>query len=164
MPLAENTSLRPMSQQLPGPPSGNPHTVWRNARWGIVGGLVVAAIYSVWIIILMFVQGSVTLTVRGQEQVNGVVVIASYLVGGVGGGAVVGILRPLLARKAGAAIVGVIAAIPMILAVRVVLRGFQPWDSEDAVVLGISCVILGVFGGLILWGVLHEPNAPRTED
>lgn len=112
--------------------------VWRFTRFGLFIGTVLAA----WICVLMIVQGSLTIELRGGSRVFGPTVVLTYLIGGAGGGAVTGLLLPLHKSFLGSMLVGIVALIPLGLGVFSVLSGFALGEDE-LLALAIFCIVLG---------------------
>lgn len=75
----------------------------------------------------------------------------AYLAGGAATGAAAGVVGPLLTRPWRAYVAGVILSVPPALAVRVILRGLQPWDNADTVVLSSLVLTLGGACGVSFW-------------
>ncbi len=67
-----------------------------------------------------------------------------YLSGAVAGGIIVGLLRPSLHSRFGAAVAGALATIPVAIAIRILGKGFVPVTGEDYFVVGGYCLLLGV--------------------
>ncbi|MDP9352907.1 MAG: hypothetical protein M3P51_15405 [Chloroflexota bacterium] len=126
------------------------HSLLRNTAWGIAWGILFALAYSVLAIILFL-----TSTSRSHDP-NGPVlleVIAAYLFGGIVGGATVGLLRPVVRSRPGAAFVGLLVAIPVVLGIGVALYGFSGWNRHEVIGLTITAILLGPAGGVILWNI-----------
>lgn len=134
--------------------------VLRNLLWGIRLGLTFAAVFSAWIVILIVLNGSLTLRLRGGYTANALTVIAAYLWGGMAAGAIVGLARPLGRNRVGAALIGVLAAAPVYAGMRVAVEGLAPWRGTDTLVVAILSVVVGGFGGVGLWEIWH-PEARR---
>ncbi len=130
-------------------------TVIRNLRWGIRGGLLFAGFLSIWVVVLVAMNLSLTIQVRGKTPVNAIAVIAVYLGAGIVGGVLVGLLRPWLRLKAVTVLATVLTVIPLSLAVRVLLKGFEPWSTEDTLLIAISSLMLTGIGSPILWAALR---------
>lgn len=75
-------------------------------------------------------------------------------------GAIVGLARPLVHNRVGAAVIGVLAAAPVYVGGRVAVDGFAPWQGTDTLVVAILSVVVGGFGGIGLWEIWH-PEARR---
>lgn len=127
--------------------------VLANLVWGIAWGLLLSCCLIVFVAVLFLFQGQQPFNAY-QTTVRAVVVL--YLVGGALGGLVVGVLRPLTKWRWGAAVVGVLAAVPVGLGTRVLRAGLSPWQSKDLVVLIVFCVALGAPVGWIYWRIFRE--------
>jgi hypothetical protein len=86
------------------------HQFLNNIILGILWGLALALFYSLFVIIVYLFEGTRRFD---ANQTSILTVIASYFLGGLGGGAVVGALLPLTRWLLGSAIVGVVAVIPI---------------------------------------------------
>jgi hypothetical protein len=118
-----------------------------------------AVLYSVWIVILMVIHRSHILPLDHGEPADGFVVILSYFFAAVCVGTVMGLLRPALRTATGAAVTGVIAAVPVAVGFRIGMEGFARWTSIDVYTIATFAVAMGVMGGLILWNIFSEPPA-----
>ncbi|HEX6038582.1 hypothetical protein [Longimicrobium sp.] len=78
-------------------------------------------------------------------------VVRSYLACGVGGGLVVGLLRPFIRNAWGAALIGFAAAVPCIIAFRVAVRGAGGWGPDDLLDVVVLSLVLGPLSGYRLW-------------
>jgi hypothetical protein len=82
-------------------------------------------------------------------------VVSSYLVGGIIGGAVVGLLLPLTRRRSGAILVGIVAGICVCMCFGFIDKGWPTqWPPETWFAWLTTGILLGGFGGNILWGTL----------
>jgi uncharacterized membrane protein len=107
----------------------------------------------------MAIHGSHMLHAPRGETTNGFVVILSYFFGAACVGVVLGLARPALGTATGAAIVGVVAALPVGVGFRIGMDGFTRWTSVDVYTVLTFAVALGAMGGLILWKIFSEPAA-----
>ena len=129
-----------------------------NVVWGIKWGLVYAAIYCAWVVVLIVLNGSLTIPFRKDMPVNALLVMATYLWGGVTAGAVLGLLRPLARHRWGAAMVGLAAGLPVALGVRAGMKGFAPWEGEDTFLLAVFAVFMGGGSGLVTWRIFNSKS------
>ena len=121
--------------------------------WGIFWGLAFALVLTIVLVLLYAVRGS-ALFETYDTTFGGVVAV--YFAGGLAGGAVVGLLRPLTRWRWGAAMVGVFAALPVGAAGRVLRYGLAPWGPKDTITLVIFAVALGGTVGWIYWGMFRS--------
>ncbi len=75
----------------------------------------------------------------------------AYLAGGVLTGAAAGAVGPLLTRAWHAFVSGAVLSLPLAAAVRVILRGFRPWEAADTVVFPLLALALGGTCGVTFW-------------
>lgn len=126
-----------------------------NIAWGIRWGLAFAACYTV--------LGSALVLLRGDAPLRSVgltpwTLIGGYLAGGVMAGAVVGVGRPLLKRRAGAAVVGAWAAAPIAVTFLVLMDdGHGPLvDARFLFVAVVFSVVVGPLAALRLREVFSD--------
>lgn len=115
--------------------------VW-GARWGAIFGLafvlIAIGLYAV----------SRQDAFEAHHTSFGKMALA-YFFGGVSAGVIVGLLRPLARWKAGAALVGFTAILPVALLIRFATEGFGPWHPSNTVEAMMLGLILGAPVGLI---------------
>jgi len=111
-------------------------------------GLLLGALLSCLPLIAALVTGSTSLTLRRGEDVslNVFLVIGSYLSGGVMGGAVVGMLLPLMRWPAGSALLGIVAFVPCATAVGYTLAVGKGEPIDWITVTIISVALGGICG------------------
>ena len=119
-------------------PSQQPVTArsYWGAKWGIRFGLT----FVVYAAIIFVLRGSASSAGR-VPSFAGVATI--YLCGGFVAGLIVGTLLPLTRWAVGAAAVGVIAAIPIYILVRLATQGFGYWATEDIVEILLLALLVG---------------------
>jgi hypothetical protein len=121
--------------------------------WGIFWGLAFALILTIVLVVLYAVNGAELFESHDTTFAG---VVAVYFGGGLVGGAVVGLLRPLTHWRWGAAVVGVLAAMPIGLAGRLLRYGFDPWGPKDTFTLVVFALALGGTVGWIYWGMFRS--------
>ena len=77
----------------------------------------------------------------------------AYVAGGALTGAAAGAADPLIDRPWRAYVAGVILGVPLALAVRLILRGAQPWSGADTFVMSVLPLTLGGACGVSFWRV-----------
>jgi hypothetical protein len=121
----------------------------KNLRWGILSGMAFATLFSAWIILLAIVRRSWEFD---SYHVSAWQIILSYFAGGIGGGAVVGLARPITRYRLGAAVVGLVAAIPVAFAVEFAMQGMPgSWPDDAWIGFYFIAGFLGPVAGLIRW-------------
>jgi hypothetical protein len=113
--------------------------------WGIRWGLAFAAVLGIWVAVMYPLGGAKAVNRIG---VPFAALIVLYLVGGVAGGALVGVLLPIVRWGWGAIVVGVLAFVPFGYAVTGVLIGFAPWTVLHTLAVVAGPIVLGVPVGL----------------
>jgi hypothetical protein len=83
--------------------------------------------------------------------------------GSTAAGAIAGLLRPLANRASGAALVGIVAAIPMSVAADIFIFPASPGSPENLIESAFSCVVLGTFCGISMrWA--YRRYRPRRKN
>lgn len=119
--------------------------MWDRLKAGITWGLCFVATYIVFVIGLFLLRGPGPFERSGTTLPK---VVAAYAIGGLVGGAVFGILLPLGRTRVGAALLGLVVALPVmhVISLAVDLEGVP----RLTVVL-LSAVALGPMCGVGLW-------------
>jgi hypothetical protein len=126
------------------PETADRHRVWLYVISGIVGGVVIGGLLSLWITLIYLVAGSQAFT--ENETTYGAVVVV-YLAGGALVGAVFGVLRPWIRGRWSAAAMGFVGGC-LVFSMIGLARG----DHNPAAVL-ISALILGAPVGWRYWTI-----------
>ena len=113
-----------------------------NVGFGILCGLGMALLFSLFIGVLALVRGS---DWNPTYHVSTVAVIRSYLVAGALGGAAFGALRPLTRQRLGATLVGIIVGPIVYGAVMTVVEGQPQWITGPTIIAGV------LVGGAVGW-------------
>ncbi len=82
--------------------------------------------------------------------------IGAYVAGGIGGGALTGLLLPLVRGQFSAAVVGFLVALPVMLMFSVAMSPPDLWSSEGILSWVISAAFLGPLCGAGLWRVMQR--------
>ena len=122
-------------------------------RWGATWGFLVGLCLSLFVAVLFAIRGPQLFLPYGTTLW---LVVGLYLVGGLAGGLITGLLRPLAKWRWGAALIGVFAAIPVGLGCRLMQAGFAPWELNDSLTMMIFSVALGASVGWIYWGIFRS--------
>lgn len=126
---------------------------WHNVTWGLREGWWFAKRYLAWSIVVIVFGG---LTALKQHRLTLLGIAVTYGLGIPSIGAIVGALRPLCQSSLGAALVGMVAMIPMTFFVGfMVLPRSLSLGVDFTICLGLSIVYGGV-GGLYLKGVYNR--------
>lgn len=124
-----------------------------NVPAGIIGGLILASFYCVYVVILYVARGPSPFENQGTSLPN---VLILYAITGAVGGAIVGALRPITVTRLGALAVGVIAALPLSLGVQAIVAGHPAhWTAFN----WSLAVLMGIGIGWAISGALY--NGPR---
>jgi hypothetical protein len=129
-----------------------------NIRWGAGIGASFGAVYAVWAVVLYAFGGGRAFT-DGRTSLLGAA--AFYMIGGTVAGGIIGLSRPLLLRRSGAVVVGVVACVPLAIGLRLMFVGFTPWALKDTLFVVIWPLVFGSASSLALYHVLASPHKKR---
>lgn len=113
-----------------------------NLLFGIGFGLTFALLLSLYVAVLALVRGSLWIP---EYEVSTLIVIKGYLVGGVLGGAVFGLLKPLARTTLTRTIMGMVVGIVVYGAMATAVEEHAAWTSAPAIIAGV------LVGGLLAW-------------
>ncbi len=131
--------------------------VLRDAGWGVAWGLGGACFFSLYVIGSYAFRGAAFLEHHGLTLAG---VLAIYFGVGIVGGAVIGLLRPLLRWRAGAFVVGTAAAFPLAISLGVLKHGHLPGVHWRA---AVGLLILAAGTGGIVGALVWQPQ-DREQD
>ena len=120
-----------------------------NLAWGIKLGLAFAAVYSLYVVVLFLAEGS-----RPFDRLHTslLMVIATYVIGGLTSGALIGVMRPYLHMRSVAILVGITAGVFVFFAIAVTSDGMPwHWSRTSWESVAVCSLLLGSFGGNWLW-------------
>lgn len=117
-----------------------------NPLLGVLAGVAAATFTILIVAAIVGVRGGAVFERFGTTLLGA---SALYLGAGVVGGAVVGLLLPITVWRAGSAVVGVLAAVPLYLGIAIVLPETDMWSGLIAAV---------VIGGLVGYGLWSPPK------
>jgi hypothetical protein len=87
-----------------------------------------------------------------RQEVSLPASLVVYAFGGFTGGVILGLLRPVGRRRAGAALLGVVVMIPVgVIAGLIMLGPISHWDGPDWIGLIMTTTLLGGIGGYSYW-------------
>ena len=129
-----------------------------NVAWGVRRGVTAGLFFVGWAALVFLARGTVAVATPGGGSLTLAAVIAAYLAGGALAGAVVGALRPLGRSRPGSALLGLMAAVPLFVAIRFAAEGPAPWTRGDTVLVGVCALFAGPLTGL----ALHEGLVRRA--
>ena len=130
-----------------------------NLKWGVKGGLTLAAFYCVWVGVLFLIGGPESLGV-GLTRL-----MATYVAVGVVAGAVMGLLRPLTGNDFGAFVVGYLAAVPITAGLMICLYGWpSTWTARLTHEFPMLVLVFGTIVGFQLTrrGDEVRPGRPKS--
>lgn len=116
----------------------------KNVQWGVLWGLYLAAAFTVIAAIPALIRAVTGPATGWQKGVTFLEIIGVYLFGGVVAGAIVGLLRGATKWWLGRRVVGIIASVPIMFAVRVAVYGPHGWTRADVENWLLTAVIWGI--------------------
>ena len=123
--------------------------VLANVLWGVLWGIGYAVFFSLIVLVIYLFRG--TRAFDGYGATLGAVLLG-YFAGGLVGGTVLGLLRPLNRWKWGAAFVGFVVALPVYASAGVVVSGwYTQWVVEDVLTMVLCALLVGPALGVKLW-------------
>ena len=115
----------------------------------VVVGLAFACLYSLYVCGLYLLDGSAPFARLGTTLG---IVIGTYFFGGISAGVVVGLLKPIARWRAGAIVVGIIAAFFVFFGILVASDGLPSrWGTDQWVTLIVLPTLFGTFAGNRFW-------------
>ena len=131
------------------PPRRAYPVVLRNLTWGSLWGLFLGGLYSLAGSAVYVLKGSSAADPGGVSLAD---IVSTYLLGGMAGGAIVGLLRPLTRWRTGAAVVGVVALTPVCMGFLYLMSGpIRNWAGAEIFALFVTAVPVGSYGGYQMW-------------
>lgn len=125
---------------------------------GAGGGATIAAVFSLYAVVKFIVNLG---QIEGQGVAHLGTIVAGYMVGGVAGGAIGGVLYPFLHRSlAGQLLISVTGCFVFVLGIAAADNGFN-LARVDFVEVSVIGGGLGLVGGLVWWN--EERRAKKLE-
>jgi len=128
-------------------------TTSKDVRWGLGLGLFLAAFFSAMSFVAFLLHGDEPFEGRGLSL--GVTVLLNC-VGGVIGGILLGLMRPFLNRRLGAALAGTIAMFPVGLMAGYIVDPSRFLTANGIAGAVVVAIILGGGAGLVFWDPPQE--------
>lgn len=128
--------------------------LWWGAGWGLFAGVI----YSVFAAGVVLLKGGFD---SAPEGITPIGLLLFYLFGGIAGGLIVGLFRPLLKKRSGSTAVGVLALIPASMgALRMIAGPVGRWGGAEWFGVIGTAALLGGYFGYSYWDLQHDdPNA-----
>jgi hypothetical protein len=122
----------------------------RNIGRGIVGGLALACLYTLYVALLYMLRGATPFQELGTTFRA---VVMAYMGAGISIGVIVGIFLPLARKWWGAMLVGFVAGMALYLAIDLAEGGRIIASGQFPTAAVIFAMTIGSLGGLVLWHV-----------
>lgn len=132
------------------------HSFGENIIWGMGMGLAMAALLSLFVIVLFVARPH-----RLEEEYGLTLgtLILTYCIGGLGGGFIVGSMRPLSRWRVGAIATRIVSATFVYGAIGVAISGpIAKWREEEWIV----ATVLGLVGGSVIGNRMWEDDVYPT--
>lgn len=134
--------------------------------WGIGWGVALASGFSALLLCAFFLLTAVRLAVPdappAYESLRVTRLVPAYFLGSILSGLLFGALRTGLTSAFRSVLVGVIAALPFFLTLRVLLVGLSGWTAWDSITLAGGSVAWGGVLGLLAWRTCPERGRLKT--
>ena len=130
------------------------HDMWRGARYGGAFG----AALSIWAALVYLIGGRTAFAEKGVSLAG---LVALYLLNGVAGGVLVGLVRPLTRSLPGMILTAMLVAVPVAVAIRLMASGLEPLTRVDLEGMAIIIVCGGAAGGVGVWRALWHDELKR---
>ena len=125
----------------------------KDLRWGVAWGLAYAVAFCLIAAIIALANGS---TYLGKDNLSLAQVSSLYLIGGLIAGALVGALRKYTDHALGAMMVGLVAAIAVLMVFQISSEGSPAkWRTGDWFDIFIGSLLVGPAAALIRWKRTH---------
>jgi MFS family permease len=137
------------------------HSVGGNIIWGVGMGLAIAALFSLLVTVLFLARPH---RLMEEHAVSLGALILTYFIGGLGGGFIVGLMRPLSRWRAGSVATGIVSATFVYGAIGAAMYGpITRWREEHWIV----AIVPGLVGGSVIgnwtWEEAVYPTLPPSE-
>ena len=119
-------------------------TAFGNVAWGVAWGLFLAACFTVIAAVPALIRALIGPAHAWQKGLTFFAIIGVYLFGGIFGGAVVGVLRPVSRWWVGRRLIGVVVAVPVTIAIRYAVYGWRPWSEAELENWTFTAIVWGL--------------------
>lgn len=128
-----------------------------NLEWGLWYGVAMACAYSAIAILLFVVRGPRAFVHNGVSLAS---TIAVYAIGGILGGLILGLLRPLTRYLFGVLLAAIAVSAPLFGGILVATRGVPwEWSQKTWITFTIATCVFGPLFGFINWRQNRKPKA-----
>jgi len=130
------------------------HNIGSGARAGLIAG----GLLAVWATVVFMLHGGAPFEAKHVTYGS---TVAVYLAGGTASGAIVGALRPLARYDIGVPVVGIAAALPALVGLRIAREGISGWSAFDVAFIGFGSLLFGLCGALVYLSGRDAPKRHR---
>jgi len=123
-------------------------TIIKNLKWGLRWGLIVAVAFTGMAVLVAIATGSESDPRGGPPLLN---LVGFYFLGGVVGGSLLGLVRPVTAHKIGAIAVGTFVAAVLLSLLEYLFVIKDHWNSIDTFLVAFLSLIAGPVTTLMIW-------------
>lgn len=121
----------------------------QDIQWGLSWGAALASLFALYVIVLFLLRGSEPFDGLG---VSLSAVLSVYFFGGLAGGAVVGLLRPMATSCFASMAIGILVAAPIASGIVFSLAGPPShWGDSHIFAAVFMTLLYGIGGGYIAW-------------
>ena len=132
-------------------------SVLGQVRKGLLVGLVTAALFCVWVSLVRFTGGDAAFARRGITYVG---TMATYVFLGAASGAIIGAMMRFAESRAGAYLIGFLAAVPIVLGIMLQQAGVPwRWTQEDVTLTPVLLLV----ASLAIGSEIRRRNSPNAE-
>ena len=135
--------------------------------WGLGWGIALACGFSALLLFACLFLGAIRLVAADAppvlESLRVARLVPAYFLGSILSGLLFGAVRPLLRSAGRAVLIGVVAALPFFLTLRLMLLGATGWSGWDWAGLAASTLIWGSALGLFAWRAHVRVGQHRRE-
>lgn len=133
-------------------------TIGERLAWGARWGAIVGSVYCGLAFLILLARGDEPFE---QLEVTFFDTVLTYMAGGIIGGCIVGLMRPMARSRAGSATIGFFAALPVATMAGATQRSSSSSMVIEVAVTVIFALLVGVPVGLIFHASFLEQQRPN---
>jgi hypothetical protein len=141
--------------------NGTQTTVLDNIRWGLWYGIFMAVLLSALAALILLTRGTGPFS---KNVVSLGTAIAIYAIGGVLGGAILGLLRPLTRYFIGVLLISIPVSLPIFAGSLLAFKGSPwSWDRITWITIAMLTFVIAPFFGIVIWFQNRRHNVSNNE-